>query len=318
MHQPEPTGRRVRTLHPALRVALYLPALALGSVVFALPISLLLRALAISIALPADIVPAGSEFSDIGLVLQAFSMLGIVTMTYVFRRLLDRRSFASLGLQLGPGWVRETLIGFGVGVLLMSMIFVIELALGGYRLLGFALAQRSAESILLGLVVMLCVFVFVSFSEELISRGYLLQNLAAAWGVPVGVVLSSALFAVAHLFNPNAGLISTLGIFVAGVQLAAGYLVTGRLWLPMGLHLSWNFFQGPVFGFRVSGIETGGLLVLDEVGPPLLSGGEFGPEASLVGLAVDVFGIWLLWWWGRRRARSTDSRPLLPRGVPPT
>ena len=79
-------------------------------------------------------------------------------------------------------------------------------------------------------------------------------------------------------------------------------MVTRALWLPIGLHFAWNFFQGPVFGFPVSGTQTSTLLQLEPVGPELLTGGRFGPEASLVGVAAELLGIALLWWWASRRS----------------
>lgn len=304
MSSPAPSPGPRRTLHPVLRVALYLPALAVATLALGAPIAIVLRAF--PIVLPLDLIPAGAGLDEYGVILQGVSAVSIVLVTYLFRRWLDRRPFASLGFERPPGWLREGFIGFMLGVLLMALVLAVELALGAYRFRGFAWEERPVETIALGLLVMFAVFSVVSFEEELVSRGYLLQNLAAAWGWPAGVFLSSALFALAHFWNPGANLISTLGIFVAGVQLAAAYLATGRLWMPMGLHLSWNFFQGPAFGFPVSGLDTRGLLLLDPVGPVILTGGEFGPEASIVGLVVDIFGIWLLW----RYARGTSiARP---------
>jgi membrane protease YdiL (CAAX protease family) len=225
-----------------------------------------------------------------------------VLVTLLFRRFLDRKSLVSLGFQRAPGWLGEALIGFGLGALLMALILLAELALGGYRVRGLAWQEQSAVAIsaLLGLTFL--GFVVVAFSEELVARGYILQNLAAAWGTPAAVIISSALFALGHFFNPGASLVSTAGLFFAGLLLAAGYLATGRLWLPVGLHLSWNFFQGPLFGFPVSGMKTGSLLGLERIGTDPLTGGSFGPEASVVGMAAEILGVALLWAWRYRAA----------------
>ena len=121
------------------------------------------------------------------------------------------------------------------------------------------------------------------------------------------VVLSSVVFGLAHIFNPNAGWISTLGIIAAGFFLAFGYLRTRQLWLPIGLHIGWNFFLGPVFGFPVSGLEPFHLLGLNVSGPDLITGGAFGPEAGLVGLVAQFFGVGLIWGYTRGR----EDNPLL-------
>jgi membrane protease YdiL (CAAX protease family) len=112
------------------------------------------------------------------------------------------------------------------------------------------------------------------------------------------------LFALAHLANPGSSPVAVLGLFFAGLLLAAGYLATSRLWLPIGLHLSWNFCQGPVFGFPVSGFAAPSLLAVEPVGPEALTGGPFGPEASLIGILAELIGIGLIWLWAGRSARS--------------
>lgn len=151
--------------------------------------------------------------------------------------------------------------------------------------------------------------VVVAANEELVARGYILQNLAEDWGMPVAVTASSILFGLAHLGNSHAGLLSTVSIVLAGILLATGYLVTRSLWLPIALHFSWNFFQSTVFGFPVSGNPPGFSLLQTEVaGPELITGGAFGPEGGLLGLEATLLGIGLLWMWGRKLDRA-KSRP---------
>ena len=111
------------------------------------------------------------------------------------------------------------------------------------------------------------------------------------------LLLTSALFGAAHLGNPNATAFSAFCIAVeAGVLLGAAYMVTRSLWLPMGLHAAWNFTQGEVFDVPVSGIDEHGLVTAQMSGPPLLSGGNFGLEGSIIGLTIaTAAGLWLVW-----------------------
>src|SRR3989337_826088 len=131
--------------------------------------------------------------------------------------------------------------------------------------------------------IMLGVFVVVSWQEELLSRGYWFQNLSEGLNPVWGVAISSILFALLHLVNPHMSVSAGLGLFAAGIFLAYARVRSGQLWLAMGLHTGWNFFEGTVFGFSVSGLENLSPLIVQSVaGPELFTGGAFGPEAGLV------------------------------------
>jgi hypothetical protein len=110
-------------------------------------------------------------------------------------------------------------------------------------------------------------------------------------------LLTSALFGLAHIFNPNATWFSSFAIAVeAGLLLGAAYMLTRNLWLAMGLHAGWNFTQGEIFDVPVSGIDEHGLVQAQLSGPELLSGGQFGLEASIIGLSIaTATGLCLLY-----------------------
>jgi hypothetical protein len=148
---------------------------------------------------------------------------------------------------------------------------------------------------------MVALFTFVSWQEELLTRGYWLQNLSAGLSQSLGVLLSSAVFALAHWFNPNLNWQALLGLFLAGLFLAYGYLRTRQLWLPIGLHLGWNFFEGTLFGFPVSGQYQYQLIRQTVTGPDLITGGSFGPEAGLVLLPVLVLGAAGIYYYTKNR-----------------
>ena len=147
--------------------------------------------------------------------------------------------------------------------------------------------------------------------EEFFSRGYQLKNLAEGfnglWGLgPRGAVLvatfvSAIIFGLLHAGNPNATWVSTFNIFLAGLFLALGYVLTGELALPIGLHMGWNFFQGNVFGFPVSGTGANAttFIAIHQGGNPLVTGGAFGPEAGLIGIAAMLLGSLLIIGWVR-------------------
>jgi len=122
-----------------------------------------------------------------------------------------------------------------------------------------------------------------------------------AWGVS----LSAAIFAIAHAANPNLSWEALMGLFASGLFLAFGYLRTRQLWLPIGLHIGWNFFEGSVFGFPVSGIGYFRLIEQTDLGPQLATGGEFGPEAGLIILPALLLGAVLIYIFSRNRQYLT-------------
>jgi hypothetical protein len=237
------------------------------------------------------------------------SLTVILPLTYAFRRFLDGQSLRSLGLQRVEGWVRQVVAGLLLGTVLMGLIFLAEWAMGWLTVEGFSWQVQSSTSLLAGLFAYLLISIAVAIYEELAFRGYILQNLRADWGVFAALVASSLLFGVFHGLNPNVTWLALLNIFLAGVLLAACYLVTRSLWLPMAFHFSWNFVQGPILSFPLSGLGTTGLLVTSIEGNTLLTGGAFGPEGGLLGTAALCLGlvVLLIWRWARRREISTPE-----------
>ena len=219
--------------------------------------------------------------------LEAFLSLQALSMSP--RRWLDKRSFESLGLKLDQRTLLDILAGIGITFVQMGFIYIVMLGLGWLTFEGFAWQFDPISVVLTSVLTFFVVFIFVGWNEELLSRGYHLQTIASGINLFWGVVISSAVFGLLHLGNPNATWVSAAGIFFAGVYLAYGYIRTRQLWLSIGLHIGWNFFEGVVFGFPVSGL---GHLRVDRInvhGPELWTGGAFGPEAGLIVLPGQMW-----------------------------
>lgn len=234
---------------------------------------------------------------------QTFNFLAITLSVYVARRWLDRRSFQSLGLQFDRYTLLDILTGLGITFLQMGLIYIAMSGLGWLTFEGFAWEFDPPSVVITSVLTFFLLFVFVSWNEELLSRGYHLQTIASGTNLFWGMIISSAIFGLLHLGNPNATWVSTAGIFFAGVYLAYGYIRTKQLWLPIGLHLGWNFFEGIVFGFPVSGIDMYALTRITVTGPELWTGGEFGPEAGLIVLPALALGALLIHLYTLRRSR---------------
>ncbi len=242
---------------------------------------------------------------ELGLPLDAtIELIAILLATFAARRWLDRRSFISLGFRPDAHAVKDLLVGFWIPALLMGLIFMTELAMGWLTIDSFAWQSMAGGAWLPVLLQGLLLFTLVGISEELLSRGYHLQNLADGLNLEWGVILSSSVFAVLHLANPNSSLFSSLGIFAAGIFLAYGWIRTRQLWLSIGLHVGWNLFEGTVFGFPVSGLRIESLIRQTTTGPDLITGGGFGPEAGLIVLPAMLLGMLIIRLYTRARTQA--------------
>lgn len=234
-----------------------------------------------------------------------FSAL-IVSMAVTFsiiiaRRFLDRRTFVSLGLLGNRQAISDLLFGFVLSGLMIGLIYLLEWVFGWLEVESYAWQLESGGNLVASILVMLALFILGSWHEELLSRGYWLQNLSDGLNPSLGVLLSSAGFALAHVFNPNLSWLAFLGLFLSGLFLAYAYLRTKQLWLPIGLHIGWNFFEGTVFGFPVSGQYFYQLIRQTTSGPELVTGGAFGPEAGLILIPILLLGGAGVFWYTKDR-----------------
>ena len=229
-----------------------------------------------------------------------FGTVIIVVLTFLLAGwLLDRRKFSDFGFHFSRIWWLDMGFGLLLGAVLMLVIFLIELAFGWISIEGW-MHVRTSGSFISAFFASLVGFIAVGIYEEMFSRGYHLRNLAEGlnWGVLgkrgglwAGYLISSSIFGILHATNPNASLISTVNLILAGLFLGLGFVLTGELAIPIGLHITWNFFQGNIFGFPVSGSNTGATLIhIQQGGPDLLTGGAFGPEAGLIGIFAILLG----------------------------
>lgn len=216
------------------------------------------------------------------LVLAVLAMLAYAA----FVRWIERRPVADFGRR---GALREWATGVALGFAAISLAVAVIASMGGYRITGW-----NPPSVL---VPVLSLAIFSGVVEEIISRGLMFRLLEEWLGSWAALALSALAFGLLHMANPNATLLAAAAISIeAGILLGALYMLTRRLWMAIGLHMAWNFTQGGVYGINVSGIEVQGLLFNTMQGPPLLTGGAFGAEASLPAIVICTsLGLWVLY-----------------------
>jgi len=200
---------------------------------------------------------------------------------------IQKRKFASTGI-VKRGVVVETVGGFAMGFIVSGGAILGMFLLGAYKPVGMNLHAN--------LIYPLILFFFAAVVEEVIFRLFVFQTCEKRWGTAPALIITSILFGLVHMINTVDG--ATIGqrllgcvflIFEAGFLLNALFLVNRRVWLPLGMHWAWNFFEGPFFGTIVSGQNFGASLIVAQTGGSMLaSGGPFGPEVSVSGLVVGV------------------------------
>jgi len=234
------------------------------------------------------------------------TMFGIsaTIAAYITRKYIDKESFISLGLKLDKMAVLDIFSGIIISAIIMTSIYFTMLLTGLIEFTGFSWwTDSSSPDISFNLAVMpiilavLWELIVVAWWEELIFRGIIFQNMIKGMGLIWAVIISSILFGLVHAGNPDATLMSTLMIAIITPLLIYAYLKTGQLWLPIGFHLGWNFFQASVFGFASSGQTSPTMITQNPIGPDWLSGGAFGAEGSVLIIPFTIASIYLIHWW---------------------
>ena len=217
---------------------------------------------------------------------------------YIARRWIDGKSFVSLGLQWNARAASDLVFGFLLSGLMAGSVFAAMVVLGFIEDVQVTVDLWAALSLI---AIPLLTMALVGFWEELVFRGYVLQNMAEGMGMQTAIIISCLLYGLLHAMNPNAGILSSAIIVLFGFLRIYGYLCTGQLWLSIGMHTGWNFFQATVFGFAASGhAEDQTVVSHDAAAANWLSGGNFGPEASVLTIPVVLGALYLMRVWSQR------------------
>lgn len=216
--------------------------------------------------------------------------------------LFEKRPLWTIGLEragAGLKYVR----GFIIGLVMFAVSIGISAAFGYLAFEPGGSGGNQGLAALGGVLLVYLGWTVQGPAEEAITRGWLLPTIGARYKPWLGVLVSSGIFTVLHLLNPNVGPVAVLNLFLFGVFTALYALYEGGLWGVFSLHAAWNWAQGNLFGFEVSGgLPPGGALFdLMEVGPDLVTGGSFGPEGGVAVTAVLLVSCGLVWVLGRRR-----------------
>lgn len=269
------------TVRAGWRIGMLLALIALSNVAFTMPVARLLK-----------MIP-GFPLQTVGTMI-AYIMVTVAT--WVMLRFVDKRPFHSVGLTFKGRWGKDLSQGLLFGSGMMSMIYVIEYAAGMVVIEFRSLSIGESGLIFVNSIAL---YTVVGYGEEVLFRGYLFQSFVEGTNKIIATLSISLLFAAAHAGNPNASVFGLINVGLAGIWLSIAYFKTRALWLPIGLHISWNFFQGFVYSYPVSGTtsekeQIGKAIV---TGPEWLTGGAFGPEGGALATLMLIIGTTAIYYW---------------------
>lgn len=220
----------------------------------------------------------------------AFGLSSLFIFLYVRKR--EKQPLTSLGFTKDNSF-KKYLYGFGIGILLMSLVVLVGSLLGAFEV-SFALGGKDLISGLFPILLMMVGFIIQGGSEEVLTRGFIFTRVASRYNIPLGIALSVIVFTALHALNPGMTLLPIINLALFALFAALYMIHSKNIWGICGFHSSWNWFQGNIYGIKVSGTTmVGGSIFQTESieGKELLSGGQFGAEGSIICTLVFVMCI---------------------------
>lgn len=219
---------------------------------------------------------------------------------WLYPRMLGKNiSLKSLGLDW-KNKSKDFAFGCIVGIFLISIGFII------LKIMGFVQVIKLEFNPII-FVSYIFFFLAVAISEELMARGYVLSTLMEGMNKYIALSTSAFIFAGLHLMNNHIGFVPLVNLTLAGYLLGIYFIFQKNLMFPIGLHFTWNYFQGAVFGFEVSGHDIQGIVTQNVIGDILWTGGAFGFEGSIVSLPIVILGILFIYFFYRNSNTSAEN-----------
>lgn len=229
--------------------------------------------------------------SPLGLSCNLIQCICMILFIILFWKVFDKKPIREIGLINVKNGYKDLIKGLILGAVSLSIVFLILYITGNVTLIN----PLSKPNFSLSLVTGLISFIFVGINEEMFARGYcmtVLKQTGCRW---VTVIISSIIFSLMHSLNPGISLLSYLNLFLFGLLTAYMFIKSKNLWLSIGYHITWNYFEGNIFGFLVSGQTASGVYNLKNPVDNIINGGKFGPEGGVVVTLITLVGLIYMW-----------------------
>lgn len=290
-----------RGMHIALEILVFIAVLVVCTIaetIVLMPIQLVLMFTDpnyINAALSGDMAGAAEAAnalaqSDAMTLSMLFSNVGIILVTLLFCKLIQKRKVTTVGFQK-PGMWKEYAVGLGIGFGIFTTAVLICAATGALRLKGLS------PSFSVGIFILFLLgYMVQGMAEEVLCRGYFLVSVSRRYPLAAGIIANAVLFAALHLLNNGITVLAFANLVLFGVFASIYFVKRGNIWGVGALHSIWNLAQGNVYGIRVSGMQTGCSVLSSEMvtGRELINGGDFGLEGGLAVTIVLVVGTLVL------------------------
>ncbi|WP_367277804.1 CPBP family intramembrane glutamic endopeptidase [Clostridium sp.] len=229
--------------------------------------------------------------SNLMMFFNSIQCICMIFFVVLFWKVYDKRPIRDIGLINIKKGYKDLLKGLAFGSISVILVFIILLASKNIALENSLLNPNFNSSLLTSLIL----FILVGINEEMFARGYCMTVLKQTGNKWVVVIVSSIIFSLMHSLNPHMSFLSYLNLFLFAILASYMFIKSNNLWLSIGYHITWNYFEGNVFGFQVSGLATQSMYTLNTPAQNIITGGSFGPEGGLVVTFITLLGILYIW-----------------------
>ena len=214
-------------------------------------------------------------FFSIAIILQN---LALIASSMIIWKAFEKKRITFMGLTNLKEGYKELGVGLLLGAVTITIVGVVLLLIGEVRLVNSLSKPNISYELFSGLIA----FIAVGFGEEIFGRAYCMSVLKQARNKYIILGVSAVIFAAMHLGNSGISLLALINLFLVGILFGYMFMKSGNVWMPIGFHITWNYFQGYVLGFQVSGNDVMGIYQLDNIGNSFFNGGTFGPEGGII------------------------------------
>lgn len=215
--------------------------------------------------------------------------LFIIFVPIIAWRFFIKRPLSNMGLTPFKKNYKDLIVGLLFGIASITIVFLALIVSDSADVISLKPHFSYNQLIYLG------IYILVGFGEEIFGRGYIMSALRQSKNIPLVVIISAIIFALMHSGNSGIGILPYINLALVGILFAYMYLRSGNIWMPIGYHITWNYFQGYVYGFKVSGTDVEGIISTEITKGNILNGGDFGPEGGLFVTGVILVGFIFVW-----------------------